>query len=148
MKLKQISIFLENSPGRLYQITEAFSEAGINMYALTLADTADFGVIRTLVSDVPEARKVLMNMQMPAKIDEVIAVKVPDKPGGLTNILKQLLKEHINIKYMYAFTTKKGKHAVTVFSFSDNDRAEKILEQAGIEPSGLKDSDYRELINE
>ena len=90
MKLKQITIAIENSPGRLYEVTKSLGEAGINLRALSLVDTGAFGQLRLLVSDIATTRRLLMKMQMPAKVNEVVAVEVEDKPGSLARMLKPL----------------------------------------------------------
>jgi hypothetical protein len=127
MKLKQISIFLENSPGRLYEATHALGEAGINLRALSLVDTADFGVLRLIVSDVATARQIMMEKHFPARVDEVVAVEIEDRPDSLAQTLRPLLAEGINVQYMYALTGFSSGKAVMVFRFSDNDRAIGIL---------------------
>lgn len=132
MKLQQISVFIENSPGRLYDATQALGEAGINLRALSLVDTAGYGVLRLLVSDVAKARRVLMQLQFPARVDEVVAAEIPDRPGSLAQVLKPLLEAKLNVEYMYAFTGFSTDVAVMVFRFSDNDRAIEILRANGV----------------
>ena len=134
MKLKQISIFIENSPGRLFEVTNALGEAGINLRALSLVDTSDFGVLRLLVSDVTIARRLMMEKQMPARVDDVVAVEIEDRPGSLSNLLKPLLDARVNVNYMYAFAGFSAGKAVMIFRFSDNDKAISILRQKGIKP--------------
>ena len=131
MKLKQISVFIENSPGRLFEVTDALGEAGINLRALNLVETADFGVLKLLVSDVSTARRILMQKQIPAKINEVVAVKIPDRPKSLSSLLKPLLTARVFVEYMYAFTGLTENYAVMIFRFSDNDRAITILKDQG-----------------
>lgn len=131
MKLKQISIFLENAPGRLCEATQALGEAGINLRALTLMETADFGVLRLLVSDVATARRIMMERHIPARVDEVVAVEIEDRPGALARLLKPLLEAHVSVSYMYAFTGFASGQAVMVFRFSDNDAATEVLRRAG-----------------
>jgi len=132
MKLQQISVFIENSPGRLYDATRALGEAGINLRALSLVDTAGYGVLRLLVSDVAKARRLMMEMQFPARVDEVVAAEIPDRPGSLAQVLKPLLEANLNVEYMYAFTGFSSAEAVMVFRFSDNDRAIEILRANGV----------------
>ena len=96
MKLKQISVFTENSPSRLYEVTKTLGEAGINLRALSPVDTGDFGVLRLLVSDVMTARQLMMKKQFPARVDDVIAAEIPDKPGSLSAVLKPLLDANVN----------------------------------------------------
>jgi len=132
MKLKQIVVSIENSPNRLYQVTNALGEAGINLRALNLVDTGAFGQLRLLVSDVATARRILMELNMPAFVNEVIAVEIPDVPKSLANVLKPLLDAGIHTTSMYAFTGFSNEKAVMVFRFSDNERAVEILEQHGV----------------
>lgn len=131
MKLKQISVSLENAPGRLYEVTEALGRAGINLRALSLVETADFGVLRLLVSDLPTARQVMMERHFPARVDEVVAVEIEDKPGSLARLLKPLRDAKVNVQYMYAFTGFASGNAVMIFRFTDNDAAIRTLQQSG-----------------
>ncbi|MBN2808856.1 MAG: amino acid-binding protein [Deltaproteobacteria bacterium] len=131
MKLKQISIFLENSPGRLYETTRALGEAGINLRALTLSEAADYGVLRLLVSNVGKARQIMMEKQFPARVDEVVAVEIKDQAGSLAEVLQPLMQENISVRYMYAFSGFADNRAVMIFSFSDIDRAIEVLQKTG-----------------
>ncbi len=131
MKLKQISIFLENAPGRLHEATQALGDAGINLRALNLAETADFGVLRLLVSDVATARRLMMERHIPARVDEVVAVEIADRPGELARLLKPLLQAHVSVAYMYAFTGFSSGQAIMIFRFNDNDAAIAVLEEVG-----------------
>ena len=131
MKLKQISIFLENSPGRLYETTRALGDAGLNLRALTLTEAADYGVLRLLVSDVTKARQVMMEKQFPARIDEVVAVEIRDQAGSLAELLEPLMQANISVRYMYAFSGFKGDRAIMIFNFSDIDQAITILQANG-----------------
>ncbi len=127
MKLKQIAISIENSPGRLYEVTHALGEAGINLRALSLVDTGAFGQLRLLVSDVATTRRILMELQMPAQVNDVVAVEIDDKPGSLAAMLKPLMEAKVNVLYTYAFVGFATGRAVMIFRFSDNDKAIKIL---------------------
>lgn len=129
MKLKQLSIFLENAPGRLYEATLAFGEAGINLRSLCISDTSDFGVLRILVSDVAKARRVVMEKQLPARVDDVVAAEIDDVPGSLARVLKPFKESRVNVEYMYALAGSSSGKAVMVFRFSDNDRAIEILKR-------------------
>jgi len=131
MKLKQISVSLENAPGRLYEVTDALGRAGINLRALNLVETGDFGVLRLLVSDVASARQIMMERHFPARVDEVVAVEIEDKPGSLARILKPLLAAAVNVRYMYAFTGFASGSAVMIFQFADNDAAIRTLQGSG-----------------
>ncbi len=129
MKLKQISIFLENAPGRLYEATQALGEAGLNLRALSICDVSGFGVLRILISDVAKARRVIMKKQFPARVDDVVAAEIIDTPGSLASVLKLLMSDKINVNYMYALAGTSPGKAVMVFSFSDNDLAIKLFQE-------------------
>ncbi|MCD6269472.1 MAG: amino acid-binding protein [Deltaproteobacteria bacterium] len=131
MKLKQISIFLENSPGRLQETTRALGDAGINLRALTLSEAADYGVLRLLVSNVTKARQVMMEKQFPARIDDVVAVAIEDQAGSLAEVLKSLNDANLSVRYMYAFSGFTDNRAVMIFSFSDTDKAIEVLQKNG-----------------
>ncbi|HEX5679425.1 MAG TPA: amino acid-binding protein [Desulfobacterales bacterium] len=131
MKLKQIVVSIENAPGRLYEVTEALGKAGINLRALNLVDTGAFGQLRLLVSNVAAARRVLMELQIPAYVNDVIAAEIEDKPGSLARLLKPLTAANISVVFMYAFIGFSSKNAVMVFRFSDNDKAVALLEAEG-----------------
>ena len=128
MKLKQLSIFLENAPGRLYEATHALGEAGINLRSLCISDSSDFGVLRILVSDVVRARRVIMEKQLPARVDDVVAVEIEDTPGSLARLLYPFKEKKVNVEYMYALAGTSSGKAVMVFRFNDNDRAIGILQ--------------------
>jgi len=132
MKLKQIVISIENSPGRLFEVTRALGEAGINLRALNLVDTGAFGQLRLLVSDIGAARRILMEMQIPAFVNEVIAAEIEDKPGSLAKLLEPLGEVNINVVFMYAFIGFSSEKAVMIFRFSDNDKAIEVLQAGGI----------------
>jgi hypothetical protein len=132
MKLKQIVVSIENAPGRLYEVTEALGRAGINLRALNLVDTGAFGQLRLLVSNVAAARRVLMELQIPAYVNDVVAAEIEDKPGSLARLLRPLTEANINVVFMYAFIGFSSSNAVMVFRFSDNDRAVELLRAHGI----------------
>ncbi len=131
LKLKQIVVSIENAPGRLHEVTEALGNAGINLRALNLVDTGAFGQLRLLVSDVATARKILMEMQIPAYVNEVVAAEIEDKPGSLASLLKPLTHVGITVIFMYAFITFTKGNAVMIFRFSDNDQAIRVLQENG-----------------
>jgi len=132
MKLRQISVFIENSPGRLYEVTNGLGQAGINIRASNLVDTGDWGVLRLLVSDVDEALRIMMEMHMPARVDDVVAVEVEDSPGCLAKLLKPLLDASVNVVYTYSIIGVSSEKAVLIFRFSDNEKAIEILQNSGI----------------
>jgi hypothetical protein len=123
MKVEQISIFIENKSGRLAEIAGNLGEAGINIRALSLADTTDFGILRLIVDDVEKAKTILKDKGFTVSKTEVIAVEVPDRPGGLAAILHTLDQERINVEYMYAFVERCGGNAVIIFRFDEIDKA-------------------------
>ena len=131
MKLKQLSVFLENKPGRLREACSILAENHINLITLSLADTEQFGILRLIVNDSEAAKAALDKNGFVAKITEVIAVEVSDKPGGLNDILKVEEEAGISVEYMYAFTIKSGENAVMIFRFDDMDKAVDALQQAG-----------------
>jgi hypothetical protein len=132
MNVEQISIFLENKSGRLAEVTSVLSEAGINIRALYLADTADFGILRLIVNDTEKARQVLKEKGFTVEKTKVIAIEVPDRPGGLSNILSTIKREGINVEYMYAFVEKSGENAIVIFRFDEIEKSVDILRQAGV----------------
>jgi hypothetical protein len=127
LKLKQIVVSIENAPGRLHEVTEALGNAGINLRGLNLVDTGAFGQLRLLVSDVAIARRILMEMQIPAYVNEVVAAEIEDKPGSLAGLLKPLTEASISVIFMYAFITFAKGNAIMIFRFSDNDKAIEVL---------------------
>ena len=129
MTVEQISIFLENKAGRLAEVTHHLAQAGINIRALSLADTSDFGILRLLVDDHEKAKDALKDKGFTVGRTAVVAVEVPDRPGGLDDIL-QLLSEHsINVEYMYAFVRQNCNNAVLVFRFDRSDDAVAVLQK-------------------
>ncbi len=132
MKVEQISIFIENKSGRLAKIARILSEGGVNIRALSLADTSDFGILRLIVNDVEKAKSVLKGSGFTVNKTEVVAVEVPDRPGGLSHILNVLDSGQINVEYMYAFGERSGGNAVIVFRFDDTDRAIETLTGSGV----------------
>ena len=132
MKVEQISVFLENKPGGLEKVTRILRDAGINIRTLAVADTSDFGIVRLIVNDVEKATGVLRESGFTVSRTTVVAVEVPDRPGGLHGILEVIAKENINIAYMYAFAEKSGENAVMLFRFDQQDRAIEVLTKSGI----------------
>ena len=132
MKLNQLSVFLENKPGRLSHPCKALADAGINMLTLSLADTQQFGILRLIVRDWQRAREVLAKAGCVVKTTEVVAIEVPDRPGGLQGVLEIIEAEGVNIEYMYAFTFRSEDKAVLVFRFDDPDAAVEKLQAKGV----------------
>jgi hypothetical protein len=132
MTVKQISVFLENKRGRLAEVTAILQSEGINIRALALADTADFGVLRIIVSDADACIRALRERGFIAQATQVIAVEIPDRPGGLNAVLALLDKAAINIEYMYAFVERMRSNAVVIFKIDDPARATAALEKEGV----------------
>jgi hypothetical protein len=132
MKVEQISVFLENKAGRLAEVTRVLGEAGINIRALSLADTTDFGILRLIVDQYDRAREILKEKGFTVGKTEVVAVEVPDHPGGLGLVLQILADSGVNVEYMYAFVQHSGKNAVIIFRFDNLEQAIELLQKKGI----------------
>ncbi len=132
MKVEQISIFLENRAGRLADVTRVLSESGVNIRALSLADTSDFGILRLIVTDHEKAKAALKEKGFTVGRTNVVAVEVDDQPGGLHKILDLLTSNSINVEYMYAFVQQSGKNAVLIFRFDRTDQAIEVLQEHGV----------------
>lgn len=132
MKVKQISVFLENRKGRLYEVLNVLATEKINIRALSIADTADFGILRLIVPDPDAAKKVLEKGGFTVKENNVIAIEVPDRPGGLAFVLKALQDSDINVEYLYAFVAKSQKDAIVVIRTENNDGALKALKHGEV----------------
>ncbi|MBS3757148.1 MAG: ACT domain-containing protein [Desulfobacterales bacterium] len=132
MKAEQISIFLENKAGRISEVTGILAEAGVNIRALSLADTTDFGVLRLIVDDNAKAEEAMKAAGFTVRITHVIAVEVDDRPGGLHYILDTLTQANINVEYMYAFVQQSGDKAIMIFRFDQLEQAISVLEKHNI----------------
>jgi hypothetical protein len=132
MKVEQISVFLENKAGRLAEVTKVLGEGGINIRALSLADTTDFGILRLIVDQYDKAREILKQHGFTVGKTEVVAIEVPDRPGGLAWVLQILSDSDVNVEYMYAFVQHSGKNAVIIFRFDNLERAIELLQQQGV----------------
>jgi hypothetical protein len=132
MRAEQISVFLENKAGRLAEVTGILSDAKVNIRALALADTSDFGVLRLIVDNNEKAVEALKNRGFTVGRTDVLAVEVEDRPGGLHSILDMLNEADINVEYMYAFVQHSGKNAVMIFRFDNIDEAVKVLEENNV----------------
>jgi hypothetical protein len=127
MLAEQISIFIENKEGRLAEVTAILRDAGVNIRALSLADTTDFGVLRLIVNDNDAAEQALRAEGFTVGRTKVLAVEVADEPGGLNKVLDPLWMQNVNVEYMYAFANPQCKNAIMVFRFDDHEKALKIL---------------------
>jgi hypothetical protein len=134
MKLKQISVPIENSRDRLYELTKALEANGITPRALTLVDTGNYGELRILVSDVATARQILLQKDIPGRVDDVVAVEIENAPGQLSELIEKLMDADIKIKYSYAHASVNPGKNVLVFCFNDNDKAIRALAEKRILP--------------
>ncbi len=132
MKVEQISIFIENKSGRLAEVTRILGEAGVNIRALSLADTSDFGILRLIVDKIDAANAALRQHAFTVNKTEVVAVEVPDRPLGLNGILEVLDQAKVNVEYMYAFVERCGENAVIIFRFDDTEGAIRTLTENGV----------------
>jgi hypothetical protein len=132
MKLKQLSLFLENKPGALSSPMRLLAKNKLNITTLSVADTQNFGILRLILREWEKAKKMLEQGGFVVKVTDVVAIEVCDKPGGLAEILGAIEKAGINVEYMYAFTLKKEDKGVLVFRFDDPDRAIQALQKAHI----------------
>lgn len=131
MNVEQISVFIENKSGRLAEVTKTLAEAGVNIRALSLADTTDFGILRLIVDDREKGVTALKEKGFTVSRTEVVAVEVPDRPGGLWSILDVLDRNAINVEYMYAFVERTEENAVIIFRFDDTRAAIEQLSRNG-----------------
>ncbi len=131
MAIKQLTVFVENEPGAVASITETLSAHGINLRALSIAETQDFGILRIIVNDEANAEKLLKEAGYLIKITDVVGVKISDEPGRLSEALRVLDRNKVNIEYLYAFMARTEKHAYVVIRVEDNDGAETVLKNAG-----------------
>ena len=143
MAITQLSVFLENSPGRLAEAVRTISEAGVNIRAMSLADTKDFGILRIIVSDAEKTKERLSENYIVMET-KVIAVKMDDQAGALSSVLQTLEKASINVEYMYAFTGSEAYSAYVVIRVDDTASAEKVLSESGI--ATLSDEQLKEIL--
>ena len=132
MKITQISVFLENKKGRLYDACELLGKNGINICMLTIAESADYGILRIVVDNPEKALTVLKRHDFTANIADIVAVEVGDQPGGLAKVLKVLNEQNLNVEYMYGFEEKNGNKALLILRFDDPDQAIQSLQRNGI----------------
>ena len=139
MSMKQLSVFLENRPGKLYELAKLLADNGIDMRALSIAETKDFGIARLIVSDAYATAQVLKEGQFIAQFSDVLAFAVPDEPGGLYNLLGEFNEAQVNIEYMYAFLGGEKGRAYMIFRVTDTAAAEKALMERGLKPLTLEE---------
>lgn len=139
MAVDQISVFLENETGGLADVAEVLARSSVDIRAMALADETDFGILRLIVNDTPRALAALKDAGFTVRKTSVVAILVPDRPGGLASILNTL--RGIAVEYMYAFAQKRGEQAVVVFRFEDVDRTVETLRRGGariLEPEDVR----------
>ena len=132
MAVKQLSIFVENKEGKLVTITDSIANANIDIRAMSVADTQDFGIFRLIVTDPERAKEALESSGCFVSITQVVGVSIPDVPGSLAKVVNILARHNINIEYMYAFIAVAKQQASVVLRVADNENAEKILKENGI----------------
>jgi len=134
MKIKQLSLFLENKPGALSRPVKLLAKAKINILTLSIADTQQFGILRFVVRDWEKAKQLLEKAGFVVKVSDMVALEVADKPGGLAEILDTLEKARVNLDYMYGFTLKSEGKGLLAFRFDDPDRAIAALQKKRLSP--------------
>ena len=132
MGVKQISMFLENNAGRLGEVTRVLAEAGINLRAISIADTADFGILRLIVQNHEEALRILEKAGYTIRVTDVVAVEIEDKPGGLAKVMDIFRKTMVNIEYLYASLEGQAGKAVVIFKLQDHLKGLEIIKQNNI----------------
>lgn len=133
MNIAQLSIFLENKPGRLQNILKVLKDENINIMTLTIAELTDFGILRMIVNKPEKAHQALKNEHVTCSVTDVLGVAVDDTPGSLLSLIDTFKKKNLNIEYMYAFTEKKNKKPIMIFRFEDIEAAKKALIEEGID---------------
>lgn len=139
MSIKQLSVFLENRPGKLFELTALLAEKGIDMRALSIAEATDFGIARIIASDAQKCALALREGQFIAQFSDVLAFAVPDEPGGLHNLLSEFNAAQVNIEYMYAFLGGKRGQAYMIFRVTNTEIAEKALVERGLKSLTLEE---------
>ena len=140
MAIKQLTVFIQNKKGTVVSVTEILAKNNINLRALSIAETQDFGILRLIVNDEAAAEKVLKENGYLIKVIDVVGVKIGDEPGKLTAALDVLDKANINVEYLYAFMARTEKHAYVVLRVEDNNEAESVLISAGFKMISEADS--------
>lgn len=132
MQVRQISVFLENRAGRMAEVAELLGQNGVNIRAVSLADTHDFGIVRLIVNDVDKALQLLRAHKFTVHDTEVIAISISDEPGGLANVLDLFGREKLNVGYLYGFVEKPATSAILIFRFEEMDRAIQVIKAHGL----------------
>ena len=139
MILQQVSVFVENKAGQLAEVTKLLADNGIDLRALNIAEAADYGVLRLIVSDPEKASALLQASERPVNLTKVVAAAVPDRPGGLNEVLTLLSEENVNVSYMYSIFGHKNGQAHMIFRVDDPERAEKLLTSLGMQTESSED---------
>jgi len=139
MYIKQFSVFIENTPGRLAEFTKLLAEHDIDLIALTIADTTHFGIVRGLVNDYERAKEIITAAGFTVRLTDVLAVAVPDTPGGLARIVTLLSAHNIGIEYLYSFVRRVGENAVIVFRVEELERAIEVLRENDVRLLGQEE---------
>ena len=132
MAIKQLTVYVQNKKGSMAALTDVLAKNGVNIRALSIAETEDFGLLRIIVNDETAATKILEENGYLIKVIDVVGVKIGDKPGALTAALSVLDKADVNVEYLYAFMARTEKHAYVVLRVEDNAKAEAVLEESGL----------------
>lgn len=132
MYVRQISVFIENQPGKLAEFSELLGREGIDLVALSIADTTNFGILRCIVCDWQRASDIITAAGYTATVTEVLAVSVPDRPGGMAAAIRALTDAGISIEYLYSFVRAAGDHALLIFRVEDLQRAAQVMRDSGI----------------
>ena len=132
MSVKQISVFIENTPGRLAHFTKLLGDSRIDLVSLSVADTTHFGILRGIVADYDKAVALISQNGYTVKLTDVLAVSVPDQPGGLAGVLEALANSDVGVEYLYSFVRRAGDHALIIFRVDMLPEAEKVLREDGL----------------
>ena len=132
MFVKQISVFIENTKGSLSRLTRLLSKGGVDLIALSIADTENYGIMRCIVSDTDEGVKIMREAGYVARLTDVLAVSVPDQPGGLAHVLTLLNAADVSVEYLYSFVRNTGTNALVIFRLNDNARGARVLQEGDI----------------
>lgn len=133
MYIKQLSVFIENKDGRLAEITSIIAKAGIDIRALSISDTTDFGILRLIVNKPEMAEKTLKEAGLTVSLTNVIAVGIPDRPGGIADTLAAIADKDVGVEYMYEYVARNSDHAYFVMRVADNEKAVAALQAHGCE---------------
>jgi hypothetical protein len=139
MTIDQVSVFVENRSGRLAEICEILGGAGVDLRAMSIADSVEFGILRVIVSEPEKAVKALGDAGVSAKLTQVVAVALKDEPGSLASILRTLADGDVNVEYMYAFISRKAGNAYVVLRVADTDKAAQVLAGSGVQTVSKQD---------